>query len=260
MISILLKNRKILFELAKNDFKKKYVTSFLGVLWGFIPSITTIVVYWFVFSVGFKSQPVNGYPYLLWLMCGLIPWFFFSDAIVAAMNSYIEYSYLVKKMVFKIEILPFVKVLSALFVHIFFVVLLILVFLGSGVKPTVHWLEIIYYSFALICLVCALSLLGSTINVFFRDFGHIITVALQALVWLTPVIWGVDQFSPDIIKILKFNPMFYIVEGYRESLMGDSWFWDNIAYMAYFWAVVIIIYVIGVVMFKRLKGHFSDLL
>ena len=260
MILSLFKNRKILLELAKNDFKKKYVTSYLGILWGFIPSVVTIIVYWFVFSIGFKSQPVNGYPYLLWLMCGLIPWFYFSDAVVSAMNCFVEYSYLVKKMVFQVEILPFVKVLSNFFVHLFFIVLLIVFFVFLGFKPNAYWWQIFYYTFALVCLVSAIGVLGSTINVFFRDFGHIITVALQALVWLTPVIWDVKAFSESVIKKLKFNPMFYIVQGYRDTFMGGAWFWENIAYMVYFWCAVFCIYIVGVVLMKRLKGHFSDLL
>ena len=90
-----------------------------GVIWGFIQPLVTIAVYWFVFQVGFRSGDVGDKPFVLWFIAGIIPWFFFSEALSSTTNVFLEYSYLVKKVVFKIEILPVVKIVSALFVHCF---------------------------------------------------------------------------------------------------------------------------------------------
>ena len=107
----LYQNRKLVLSLAKNDFKTKYA--------GFIQPIVTILVYWFVFSVGLKAGTVSDYPFVLYLVSGIVPWFFFQDALNGGTNALIEYNYLVKKVVFKISILPIVKIISALFVHVF---------------------------------------------------------------------------------------------------------------------------------------------
>lgn len=259
MLRSILKNRELVFELAKDDFKKKYITSVLGVVWGFIPPIITLIVYWFVFNVGFRAEPVSDVPYLLWLMCGLVPWFFFSDCMGAGVNCYIEYSYLVKKMVFSLDIIPFVKVLSNFFVHLFFVTLNIIVFLIYG-NLTIYAIQIFYFMFALICLVTSFSSLFSVLNIFFRDVSHIVIVALQAWVWLTPVIWAETQFEENVIHWLKLNPMFYIVSGYRSSFMGGYWFWEDLNYTIYFWILVIINFLLGRLLYKKLRGHFSDLL
>ena len=110
----LYQNRKLVLSLAKNDFKTKYAGSYLGIVWAFIQPIVTILVYWFVFSVGLKAGTVSDYPFVLYLVSGIVPWFFFQDALNGGTNALIEYNYLVKKVVFKISILPIVKIISAL--------------------------------------------------------------------------------------------------------------------------------------------------
>lgn len=259
MVKNIYKQRELVFELAKDDFRKKYVASMLGAIWGFIPPVVTLLVYWFVFNVGFRAQPVSDVPYLLWLMCGLVPWFFFSDCMASGVNCYVEYSYLVKKMVFCLDILPFVKILSNLFVHLFFVGISMFVFILFG-HLNIYAVQIVYYMTALISLVTSYAALLSVLNIFFRDVSHITAVALQAWVWMTPVIWAESQFDDNVIQWLKINPMFYIVNGYRSSLIGGNWFWEDIGYAVYFWGLVVVNYCLGAVLYKRLHGHFSDLL
>ena len=117
-------NKKMLNFLIKNDFKNKYAGSFFGVFWAFVQPVVIILLYWFVFQIAFGSGDEDGAPFVLWLMAGLVPWFFFSEAWMNATSSFIEYSYLVKKVVFDIKLLPFVKVASSLYVHVFFVFVL----------------------------------------------------------------------------------------------------------------------------------------
>ena len=109
----LYKNRRLVFKLAKNDFKTKYAGSYLGIVWAFVQPIVTILVYWFVFSVGFRSGTGDlGVPFVLYLVAGIVPWFFFQDALIGGTNSLLEYNYLVKKVVFNISVLPVVKIIS----------------------------------------------------------------------------------------------------------------------------------------------------
>ena len=103
-----------LLQFAADDFRNKYAGSIMGVTWAFVQPLMTIVIYWFIFQVGFHSQPVADYPFILWLVSGIIPWFFISEGIVGATPALAEYSYLVKKVVFPIEILPLTKILSFL--------------------------------------------------------------------------------------------------------------------------------------------------
>ncbi|MCY9514121.1 ABC transporter permease [Paenibacillus apiarius] len=247
-------------KLAKNDFWTKYASSQLGIIWAFIQPIITILVYWFVFEIGFRVVPLNNVPYLLWLMCGLIPWFYFSEALLGSTNSLIEYSYLVKKVIFNIGILPAVKILSSLFVHVFFVIFLMYVFFLYGYNPNIYTVQIIYYQGCLIILTLGLAYLTSSIVVFFRDLNQIIMIILQFGVWLTPIMWNTNMFPDRFQWILKLNPIFYIVEGYRDSLFNEVWFWEKPNQSIYFWGLTLLIICIGVYFFKKLKPHYSDVL
>ena len=145
----LVQNRTLIGNLAKNDFKTRFAGSYLGVIWAFVQPIVTVVVYWFVFTVGLRQGRPSGHPFVLWLMAGLVPWFFFSEALNGGTNALIEYNYLVKKVVFNIDILPLVKVLSAIFVHVIFTAFTIVLCWCNGYIPSVYLLQIIYY----ICLL-----------------------------------------------------------------------------------------------------------
>lgn len=141
----LVQNRRMIMTLAKNDFKTKYAGSYLGIIWAFVQPVVTILVYWFVFQVGFRSSEVSDFPFVLYLTTGMVPWFFFQDALNGGTNALIEYNYLVQKVVFKISILPMVKVISAAFVHVFFVCFAMLISALYGYYPTAYNFQLIYY-------------------------------------------------------------------------------------------------------------------
>ena len=147
-----------------------------------------------------------------------MPWFFFQDALNGGTNALIEYNYLVKKVVFKISILPIVKIISALFVHVFFVAFALILCACYGYTPSLYTLQIIYYSVCTFLFVLGLVYATSAIVIFFRDLTQIISIFLQVGVWLTPIMWDINMLSshPWLIKLFKLNPMYYVVTGYRE--------------------------------------------
>ena len=257
-------NRKLALNLAKNDFKTKYAGSYLGIIWAFIQPIVTILVYWFVFSVGFRSGNVGEYPFVLFIVVGIIPWFFFSDALNGGTNAMTDYNYLVKKVVFNIDILPFVKVISALFVHCFFIIFALILCACLGYYPSVYTVQLIYYVVCSIVFVLGLSYLSSAIVVFFRDLGQFINIfILQVGVWLTPIMWNADDMlSPVVLKIFKLNPMYYVVSGFRDSMLARNWFWqgERLLWTIYFWTITLLVFGLGVKIFRRLKVHFADVL
>ena len=256
----LYQNRGLIFSLAKNDFKTKYAGSYFGTVWAFVQPVCTILVFWFVFEIGFRSAPMQDVPFALWLSCGLIPWFFFSDAWNSATNAFMEYSYLVKKVVFKISVLPVVKILSTLFVHCFFIVFLLILFSGYKLYPTIAAVQIFYYMLCSCALVIALSFITASIVVFFKDLGQIISIILQFGMWLTPIMWSIDIMPSRFLGIIKMNPMYYIVDGYRNAMIyGQPLFYD-VKLTIYFWVVTIALFVIGIVLFRKLRPHFADVL
>ena len=253
-------NKALIKDMAVNDFKTRYAGAYLGVCWAFIQPVITILVYWFVFQVGFRSGVINNVPFVLWLSAGLVPWFFFNEAMNSATSSLVEYSYLVKKVVFNINIIPVVRILSALFVHIFFVAFIAIMFIVNGLYPNIYWLQLVYYSICMILFTLGISYATSALMVFFRDLSQIVVVILQVLIWLTPIMWNFDVISPGMRWIFKINPMFYIVQGYREALIDKKWFWDNPYQTIYVWGFIVLSILIGNSVFGKLKKHMADVL
>ena len=254
------KNKRLLWDLTKKDLKQRYLGSYLGILWAFIQPTVTILIFWFVFQVGFKSMPVDNFPFVLWLICGMFPWFFFSEALISATNSIIGNSYLVKKVVFRVSLLPMVQIMSAFIIHLFFVFVLFLMFALYGYMPSIYNLQVLYYLFALVCLVFGLSLITSTFIIFLKDIGQIVAMFLQFGFWGTPIFWNLSMIPERYQWIFKCNPMYYIVNGYRDSFVYHQWFW-NLGYTTiWFWVITGSIILLGVYLFKKLRPHFADVL
>ncbi len=246
-------------ELAKADFKKRFAGSYFGILWMFVQPLVTIVIYYLVFTL-LRDGSNDKYPFILWLVAGLVPWFFFSEAVQLATGSLYEYSYLVKKVVFNISILPVIKIVSALFIHLIFLLIMVAFYLIMGYFPTVYWLQILYYSFSMLVLIMAAGYLASSINVFFRDMTQIVGIILQFGIWVTPIMWEYQLVGGWVLRLLKLNPMFYIVQGYRDSLLDQVWFWQRPGETACFWVITLLLFWLGTSVFQRLRPHFADVL
>ena len=260
LLGDILKNRALLWQMTKRDFRQRYVGSYLGILWAFIQPVVTVLVFWFVFQVGFKSQPVDNFPFILWLVCGMIPWFFISDSLQGAANAILESSFLVKKVVFRVELLPMVKLMSAFLVHGFFVIVIFLMFAVYGYPISLYNFQFLYYGAAMFCLCIGISWLTSALTVFLRDVSQLVTMLLQLAFWGTPIFWSLKMIPPQYHTILKLNPAYYIIEGYRQSFIYHEWFWQHLGLTAYFWGVTAIALFLGAFVFKRMRPHFADML
>lgn len=253
-------NRYLLMKLAKNDIRSRYAGSFFGIIWAFVQPLVTIFVFWFVFQFGFKSSPVEGIQFILWFICADIPWLFFNDATMSSTNCLYEYSYLVKKIKFRTSTLPIVKVISATFIHLFFIIFIWFMFIIYGYPMQLIWLQSIYYSFALFCLLIGISWIVSSVAVFFKDFSQIINIGLQIGFWLTPIFWSPSSMGDKIIIFFKLNPIYYITEGYRQTFISGIVFWDRGFINIYYWAFVVVVFVLGALIFHKLRPHFADIL
>lgn len=261
----LAQSRKLIWKLAKNDFKKRYAGSYLGAVWAMAQPVVTVLMYWIVFDKVFqtRSQMIASgveVPYVLFLTAGLVPWFFFQEALNHGMMAMVEYNYLVKKVVFNISVLPIIKVIGAWFTHVFFTVILLIVASCYGYYPNIYTLQLIYYEVCLFLLALALSYINCSIVVFFRDLQQIVAIILQIGMWATPILWDIHMVPDQLKPLFKLNPMVYIVNGFRMSIYEEEWFWQHFYSSAYFWILLLLLFTIGSLLFKKLKMHFADVL
>lgn len=259
-LKFILKNRNLVAELTKKEFLSKYLGSYLGMIWALVQPMVTIVILWFLFAIGFRTKPAGfDFPFILWLLSGMIPWFFINDSITSGTSSILDNSFLIKKVAFRVSILPLVRVFSVLVIHLIFIIILIILFYVYGYPLTIYSLQIFYYLIASIILVTGASLITASITVFIKDVRHMIGIFMQFSFWLTAVFWPVTILPVKYRFLVWINPFSYITEGFRDSLIFHQWFWkSHFEQTLYFWSLTLIIFTAGIILYKRLRPHFAD--
>lgn len=254
-------HKQIYISLVENDFHSRYNGSAFGIFWGIVQPLITVLVYWFVFQIGLRAGDRPDHtPYILWLICGMVPWFFFSEALGAVTNSLIEYAYLVKKLYFKVALIPMIKIGSSLIMHAIFVIITTVILNFYGYKADWFYIQVVYYTGAATFLLIGLGLLLSSLTVFFRDMAQIVGIIIQIGFWMIPIVWGSEVLHKPFDIIFKLNPVFYIIEGYRESFLNKVLFWEHPALMIYFWLVSGLVFAVGIRTFRKLEVSFADVL
>ncbi|WP_408629634.1 ABC transporter permease [Acetatifactor aquisgranensis] len=254
-------NRYRLIRLANYELKAQNYGTMFGFLWNFFNPALQIFVYWFVFAIGLRqASPQDDYPYLIWMIAGIIPWFYISGAMQSSATSIYAYSNILKRMRFPLAIVPVKTVLSQFIGHIWALLVIFVVMICAGVRFSLRNLQLIYFMFSGLCFLIALSLLFSSITVLFKDFQKFLSSAIRLLFYITPIVWSQLSLNPTLVFVLKLNPFYYLVEGYRESLLyphGLLYHWRQ---MLYFWSITLILFVIGSNMHMKFRKQFIDLL
>ena len=132
-----------------------------------------------------------------------------------------------------------------------------------GYFPDLYYIQIIYYTGGLALLILGLCYMTSAVVVFFRDLSQIISIGLQIGIWMTPIMWAFGDLGIEggwLAAILKLNPLFYIVQGYRDSLIDKVGFWEHPGLTLYFWIFTLVIFFLGTKLFRKLQVHFADVL
>ncbi|MCP3932763.1 MAG: ABC transporter permease [Bacteroidetes bacterium] len=259
-LSLVWNQRRLIFTMAGREIKSQYVGSALGFFWTVVQPIVMISVFWFVFSVGFKARPMSDVPFVVWLTAGLAPWYFFSDILHGSTGIIVEHAHLVKKTIFYPQILPIIKIVSGLVRHFIFIGVLIVLIFFQKMPLLFTFTQFFYYTFCLIVLALGAGWFCSALNVFLRDINQLVGVALQVGFWLTPIFWDINMMPESVRVVLQLNPLYYIVQGYRDSFIGAVPFWHHPVYTIYFWIITGAVFITGALVFRRLKPQFSDVL
>jgi lipopolysaccharide transport system permease protein/teichoic acid transport system permease protein len=251
--------RRVIYELAKRDFQQEYQGSYLGFVWMFLQPLIFISVLYFVFTLGFRSGTENAeMPFVLYLIPGMISWLYFSDTFRSTAGVISSHAFLVKKVDFRLSILPIVKILSALVPHIFLVGVAIGIAWYMGFQPTLYTLQLFYYYFAMVVLLLGLGWLTSSTSVFVKDVTKVVAIFVQFGFWLTPIFWNIKMIPVEYHWIIKINPANYIVTGYRDSIVTQTPLWLHQEEAAYFWGLTFIFFITGISVFRRLRPHFAE--
>ena len=245
--------RELLKTSIKKEVRSKYKNSFLGVLWSFLNPLLQIVVYGVIFSLILKNKQEH---YAIFLCCGLIPWTFFSISINKSAFTIIENGNIIKKVYFPREIIP-ISVVTAETINFLISTIIIIgfvIFGGMGISK-----YIIFYPIVLIVqyfVILSISLIISSISVYFRDLQHFIGIILQLLFYATPIVYSIDSIPKEYQWILKYNPMTYIIGAYRDIFYYQNMIELKSIIMLLVGAIIACI--IGYRIFSKLQKGFAE--
>lgn len=254
------KNRKLVFQLGKNDFRNRFAGTSLGAIWGFAQPFVFMLTYVIVFQYILETGSNGNYPYVVWFLPGMAMWMYCSDAILTASNSIRNYSYLVKKVVFPVDIIPIISLTSSSFIGMFLIMIAIIASSIYGFFPNI--LNVIYIIFCAVCFIIALTRFTSALTTLVPDFAQLLNIMMQLFMWFTPIVWNLDMLSANIVKIFKAFPFTYLVEGLRQAFMENSTIItdNNYMYTIIFWVITILLYIWGNSIFRKNKKDFADVL
>ncbi|MBM4128270.1 MAG: ABC transporter permease [Nitrospira sp.] len=253
--------RRTIRALARRDVLSRYSGTVFRGAWELANPALTLFVFWFVFSVAFKAKGPAGTPFILYFVTGYLPWLFFSESLTRGTQGVVAHSFLVKKMVFASELLPFVYLTASAINHGLLLLLAGIILLFNGVAITWYWLQLPYFFLTLCAVLIGLQWLLSALNVFNRDLGQGVGIVLNVWFWVTPIVWVADGVVPPEYQwLIHANPVAYVIEGYRGSLLYQHPFWISGWQGLYVWCLALAMALLGGNVFRRLKPHFGDVL
>lgn len=249
-----------IFKLAIYDFITPFKDTYLGLVWIILNPLTQIGAYWFVFGMGIRGgAKVDGHEFLLWMLAGIVPWFYISSGITSGGVSIYSKSGILTKMKFPTSIVPTYTTITQLLNNIPVIVLMLIIYAAYDYKATIYYVQIIYYLFAATIFIIAISLLTSALVMAMRDINKLIGTIIRFLFYFTPILWTIEKMPAKMQKILMINPIIYIIDGFRNSLLYNKWFWEDPNGTIYFWIFTLITLFIGSIVHMRLRNRFSDL-
>ena len=254
--------RQQIFKLAKADINKTYRGAALGRSWAIIKPAVTIFVYWFAFSIGLRAgKDVNGFPFFLWLIAGIIPWFYIGDMISQGVDAIRKYSYLVTKMKFPVSTIPTFFSLSKLSINLILIGVMILIFIFMGYIPDIYIIQLPFYIICMFIFLTIWGLFASLLGAISKDFANLVKAFVTAVFWLSGILWNANTITiPWVKKFLMINPVTFLVNGFRNCLIDKVWFFEQPKELICFIIVTVLMLLLSIWAYKKLKKEIPDVL
>lgn len=247
--------KDMIVGLVRRDLRGRYKGSFLGFLWNFVNPLFQIVIYAVVFSQIMRNNTPN---YVVYLICGMMPWLFFNDSIRQGAGCIVDQADMAKKIYFPREVLPLSAVFSRFINLLITYTLVLLYILFTGYKINVSALIFLLPALLFILLFAlGLTLLFSSINVYFRDVEHILGIILMAWMWITPIIYEADIMKGTPVQILVYwNPLTYFIKLFQQIIYEQVIPKASTLWLCFLISVITLF--IGEIIFSKLSKNFAE--
>ena len=246
--------REMIYSLVQKELRGKYKGSVLGFFWSLLIPLFQLLIYTIVFSVFMNS---NIEKFSVFLFVALVPWLFFNNCIAGGATSIIQQKNLVEKIYFPRMVLPVAYTISY-FINMllsFLIVFAALFVAGVGIRLSVLWYLPIIMLIEFIMGVGG-ALLFSALTVYFRDLEYILNIITMAWMYMTPILYPLEQIPEEIRSLLYFNPMTAVIVAYRDILYYQKAPDMQTLIYAVLWGIVTL--AVGWITFLRLQRNFVE--
>lgn len=236
--------------------------NYLGAAWEIINPAIQILIYWFVFGYGIRQrEAIDGIPYFQWMFAGILVWFFINQSVMKASKSIYSKIRMLSKMSFPMSVIPNYVIFSQFYPHLLLLGLGMILLQFMGFPISIYYLQLPLYIAAVLVFIFSLTLITSTLTTIARDVQMLLQSVMRMLLYLSPILWP-PTLLPESWQIwVKLNPFYYIIEGYRYSLLGQGWYFiENPLYTLYFIAVMGLTLLIGSYLHVKFRSQFIDFL
>jgi len=249
------------WNLARIDLMKTYRGAALGWFWLFVKPLVYVSVFYFTLSVGMRQgSPVNGMPYLLWMVCGVVPWFFMSDCITLASDVYRRYPFLVNRIRFPLSVISTFYTLSKLIVFVATMGFVLVACVVMRVKLTVHLLQLPLIFLLMMYFWTMWSICLSPLSAISKDFSKLIKTLGTPFFWLSGVLFKLDKLPHAARVIMHFNPVSWGCEAVRDCFIDHNWIWEVPGEFYPYLLMCAVMTVLAMFCYKRLSKEVADVL
>lgn len=245
-------------RLAQFELKIANHNNYLGMAWELINPLIQILVYWFVFGFGIRTNaPVDGVPFIYWMLVGISMWFFINQGILDGTRSIVSKYNQVAKMNFPLSVIPSYIVFSRFYGHLGLLLIVLIICFSGGYHPSIYSLQLlIYVPYALI-LTTIISIFTSTLAVLIRDTQMVIQSLMRIIFFVSSILYAPK--NEIVVTVMKLNPIYFLAEGYRAALLHKEWYFINHWHLTvYNFVLVLILFIVGAVVHMRYRDHFAD--
>lgn len=255
-------NLPIIRRIAAFNIRSRFADNYLGSIWDYLEPILYIGTYFIVFGLGMYHGSVGDTPYIIWLLTGIVPWYFIQGSFHKGLTSISSQLGLLTKTKFPISVAPVMPILQE--VRRFWVMgaITVVVLFLFGEYPTITWIGIIYSLVAMFATALAHNLINSTLSVMIPDYKQAVNALFRLLFFTSGVIINIDAKGLPFVlaQIIKMFPFYYVINSFRDALIYNVWFFQDISYTLFFWLLTFVMLMVGSIVHLRFRASFIDML
>ena len=249
-------------RLALFELKKKSRGAVLSCAWFFIKPGMYIFCFWFALEIGLRAGKATGSgPYLLWLMAGLIPWFFMQEMLGAGCDVLHRYPYLVNKIKFPISAISTLYTLAMLIIHLMLLAVLFVIYFAYGQPLDIYLLQVPIMVVLMFAYWNLFSILFSQLSALSKDVANLVHALSTPLFWLSGILFNIKSVPIDWIQtLMNYNPVTFFAVVSRDAFYDKVWFWEDPGLCIGFAVVFVVTLILTVWIYKRFNEEVADVL